>query len=116
MKTIRGERSLGMILTVDPSEFSPDNTYTFEQDVAGRTITWTNIRPQREEDGALRVYLDLYDGPCAGGPLDGQRHVANVKKLVVPVQTGQNRGRGNRGFGEGTYLFNVDARMWIWQH
>lgn len=59
IKTIIGRSEWGLILTVDPAVFDPRESYTIEQEVDGLTMRWENVRPQREEDGAVRLYLPI---------------------------------------------------------
>lgn len=50
------------------------------------------------------------EGLCAGGPGDGKKLAAATPRVVVPIEI-----PGDSGFGQGVYLWNDDARMWIWQ-
>lgn len=56
-----------------------------------------------------------YEGPCAGGPKDGERLCASVMRIRIPIRMGPDRGEGDRGFGYIEYLWNDAAQMWIWQ-
>ncbi len=56
-----------------------------------------------------------YSGPCAGGPVDGKIVSASVKRMLVPVKNGPDRGEGDRGFGYAEYVWNDPAQMWIYQ-
>lgn len=58
-KPIVGRNEWGLVLTVDPEEFSPEHTHTVEQEVDGVVQRWTDVRPQKEEDGCVRIYLPI---------------------------------------------------------
>jgi len=59
MKPIITRLEWGVILTVDPKEFDPSRSYTIEQEVDGVVQRWVDVRPQREEDGSIKLYLPI---------------------------------------------------------
>lgn len=51
-----------------------------------------------------------YKGLCAGGPHDGREFASTCRILKIPLLI-----RGAQGVGCGTYVYNDDARLWVWQ-
>lgn len=55
-------------------------------------------------------------GIAIGGPLDGQQLSAGIKAktLNIPVQTGPDRGEGDRGFGAHVYRWDEATGRWMY--
>lgn len=51
-----------------------------------------------------------FEGPCAGGPANGQRLTASARRIVIPINI-----PGDHGFAQGIYAFHEGLHMWVWQ-
>jgi hypothetical protein len=63
-----------------------------------------------------------FAGLCAGGPFNGQKHVAETPRFIVPIimPSPPNIAAGPPSeqpfaFTSGEYKWNEYAKMWIWQ-
>lgn len=53
---------------------------------------------------------ERYSGLCAGGPHNGKLIASEAPVVNIPIQFPETN-----GIGQGSYKFNSDVKMWIWQ-